>query len=350
VSVRSFSEVRSPLVKGALFAIASALAFGATTPLVQRFGRDAGPFWTAFALYAGAAATAALGGSSAESRPRRAHLPRLALVAIAGAAIAPIALAWGLQRTSATSASLMLNLEALFTIALAHAFYAEPIGPRVALAALAMVAGGALLVVRDASSASAAGTIAVVVATAAWAADNALTRPLADLDPARVVAAKGALGAALTALLAMATRDRIAPLDDMIALGACGATGYGASLRLYLLAQRRIGAARTGSLFAIAPFVGAAVAFALGERTQVAPTIAAASLFALGVALHLSEKHAHVHTHDAIEHDHAHRHDDGHHDHTHHPAVPGAHSHMHRHAETTHAHDHAPDAHHAHRH
>lgn len=341
---------RTPLFRGALLVIASALAFGATTPLVQRFGRDAGPLWTAFALYAGAAVTSLLGRSHAEAKLRPSHAPRVALVALAGAAIAPALLAWGLQRTSATSASLLLNFEAVFTVALARVFFAEHVGARVALAVAAMVAGGALLVARDDAAANASGAIAVVLATFAWAADNALTRPLAELDPARVVAAKAALGAALTLALAIATGDRAGSVRDTIALAACGATGYGVSLRLYLLAQRRIGAARTGSLFAIAPFVGAAIAFALGERTGVASTLAAAGLFAIGVALHLSEKHAHVHTHDAIAHEHAHRHDDGHHGHTHDPPVAGEHSHAHHHDETTHAHDHAPDVHHAHRH
>ena len=52
----------------------------------------------------------------------------------------------------------------------------------------------------------------------------------------------------------------------MIALCVVGGLGYGFSLRFYLLAQRNFGAARTGSLFAIAPFIGAFAAFLLGER------------------------------------------------------------------------------------
>jgi drug/metabolite transporter (DMT)-like permease len=43
-------------------------------------------------------------------------------MALFGAAIGPVALAWGLQHTSGTSASLMLALEALFTALLARAF------------------------------------------------------------------------------------------------------------------------------------------------------------------------------------------------------------------------------------
>ena len=232
---------RSPFLSGALLALASAFAFGATTPLVQRFGHDAGPLTTACLLYAGAALAAFVGPSRGESALRCAHLPRLVLVAIAGAVVAPALLAWGLQRTSATSASLLLNSEAVFTVLLARVFFREPIGWRVALAVALMVAGGALLVARDASSAElgAAGMLAVVAATLAWAIDNALTRPLADLDPARVVATKAGLGALLTLVAAVATRDRMPSSLDAVVLAACGATGYGASLRLYLLAQSR---------------------------------------------------------------------------------------------------------------
>ncbi len=342
----------SPFFSGALLALASAAAFGATTPLVQRFGHDAGPLTTACLLYAGAAVAAFIGRSHGEAAPRRAHLPRLVLVAIAGAVVAPTFLAWGLQRTSATSASLLLNLEAVFTVALARVFFREPIGRRVAIAVALMVAGGALLVARDGSSAELglAGMLAVVVATLAWAIDNLLTRPLADLDSTRVVAYKAGLGAILTLTAALVTRERSPTALDALALAACGATGYGASLRLYLLAQRRIGTARTASLFAIAPFVGAAIAWTLGERGDWRTTLGAATLFAIGVALHLTEKHAHAHTHDVTDHDHAHRHDDGHHGHTHEPPVAGTHSHAHHHDATTHAHDHAPDVHHVHRH
>jgi hypothetical protein len=122
------------------------------------------------------------------------------------------------------------------------------------------------------------------------------------------------------------------------------------SLRLYLLAQRRIGAARTGSLFALAPFVGAAVAWALGERSAGLPAAAAGVLFGLAVYLHATEFHRHRHTHGCIAQEHAHRHDDDHHDHAHDPAVVGEHSHFHVHDERTHDHSHGPDVHHAHSH
>jgi hypothetical protein len=164
------------------------------------------------------------------------------------------------------------------------------------------------------------------------------------------VAAKGALGAGCTAIAAVAMREPAPHLVPVLALLACGATGYGISLRLYLLAQRRIGAARTGSVFAIAPFVGAALAFALGDRAAGPWSVAASALFLIGIWLHATERHVHAHVHDAVEHEHPHRHDDGHHTHVHDPPVTGEHSHRHRHEHLEHAHDHAPDVHHEHRH
>jgi drug/metabolite transporter (DMT)-like permease len=273
-------------------------------------------------------------------------------VALAGAAIAPALLAWGLQRAGATTGSLLLNFEAVFTVLLARACFREPIGRRVALALFLMVLGGGALAL-DAgrgTDGSALGALAVAGATLFWALDNILTRPLADHDPVAVVAGKGACGAAMTFALAAALHEHAPTPGASGVLLACGATGYGLSLRLYLLAQRRIGAARTGSVFALAPFVGAATAWLLGERAAGALTAVAAGLFGLGVWLHASERHRHWHTHEECEHEHAHRHDDGHHDHVHEPPVPGEHTHRHRHARLEHDHEHAPDLHHDHAH
>ncbi len=66
---------------------------------------------------------------------------RLRIVAMAGfgAVIGPVALAWGLQRTSGSSASLMLTLEALFTAVLAWRLYGETLDKRVGAAMLLLL-------------------------------------------------------------------------------------------------------------------------------------------------------------------------------------------------------------------
>ena len=345
----------NPIAAGVVLAVVAAIAFGVTTPIVAWAGRALGPFSTAALLYAGAAAASLLSrwfASTSQAPLRRGDLGRVLAVALIGGALAPTLLAWGLQRSGATLGALLLNLEAVFTVLLARAVYREPIGRRVAVAVLAMVLGGAALTldVWSGTRWSLLGVLAVAAATAAWAADNTLTRPLAERDPLEVVAAKGGVGAAITGAIALAVGEPRPGLVPALALLACGATGYGLSLRLYLLAQRRIGAGRTGSVFALAPFIGAGLGYALGDRSPSTWTVGAVALFALGVYLHATERHAHAHVHDPLEHDHVHRHDDGHHLHVHEPPVVGPHAHPHRHDRIEHTHEHAPDVHHHHPH
>ncbi len=341
------------MLTGSLLALASAVAFGVTTPVVARAGVDLGPLTTAALLYSGAAFTAlVLRPLSARSGRAlaRSDASRVALVALLGAALAPSFFAWGVQRAGGTATSLTLNLEAVFTVLLARAVYHEPIGRRAGTAVVLMVIGGATLALDRVTAFGLAGLVAVAVATLCWAADNTLTRGLAEIDPLEVVGAKGALGAAATGTLALLWHEPRPALVATLALLACGATGYGLSLRLYLLAQRRIGAARTGSIFAVGPFVGAAIAWLLGDRDFGVATAVGALAFGLAVYLHVTERHGHRHVHVPASHDHAHRHDDGHHDHLHDPPVVGEHSHPHEHTRVEHDHPHAPDLHHDHEH
>lgn len=349
----------NPIAEGTLLAVAAAVLFGIATPVIRWAGTDAGPFPTAMLLYAGAAlATLPFSSRSAvrEAPVRGQHVGRLVAIAMIGGALAPASFAWGLQRIGGMNASLLLNFEAIFTALLAWRLYGEPLGRRVLVAIALMSVAGTLLVLINGSMSSvgthgiAWGSAAVILATLGWALDNTLTRPLADLDPFQVVRSKGGLGALIALVMWAALGQHFPNWTHAIALLACGALGYGVSLRLYLLAQRRVGAARTGSLFALAPFVGAAVAWAAGDRPHGPSTLAAGALFGFAVYLHATEAHEHRHTHARLAHEHAHRHDDGHHDHQHDPEVRGEHSHFHVHEARTHEHAHGPDIHHAHPH
>jgi drug/metabolite transporter (DMT)-like permease len=345
---------RYPAFRGGLLALGAAGLFGASTPLVQRAGQDTGPFATAAALYLGAAAAGALLRAPVEREAalRRSDLRSLVLMALFGAVAGPVLLAWGLQHGSATGASLLLTLEAAFTAVLARGFYGEVMDRRVWAAMLLLTAGGGLLIVGQGAAVgeASAGLLAVLGATACWGVDNTLSRTLAERDPGRVVLAKCALGAAASACIAWAAGERGPGVAAGAALLVIGAGGYGLSLRLYLLAQRAFGAARTGSVFAFAPFIGALLAYLLGDRS-LSPTLGlgAAAMLA-GVLLHLSESHGHLHDHEAMTHEHAHGHDDGHHLHRHETMPAGPHSHPHQHPPLRHAHPHVPDLHHGHSH
>ncbi len=343
-------RVTGPMARGALLALSAAVAFGATTPAVKALSEGAGAFPTATLLYAGSMLATLVPASTREAPLGSRHVPRLVIVAVIGAVIAPVCLAVGLSSTGGAASSLLLNFETVFTAILGWRLYREHVGRRFALVVAMMVAGGACLVVsREGATGSLGwGAVAIVAAACAWAVDSALTRPLADVDPVKVTRYKGAIGATVTLAASLVTGSPFPRATAAAGLLLAGLLGYGVSLRFYLGAQRIIGAGRTGTIFGTAPFVGALVAWAMGDTGVGLGTAGAAALMGSALVFQATEKHAHAHTHEAVEHEHLHRHDDGHHDHAHEPPFEGEHSHAHRHEPTTHDHAHGADLHHQH--
>ena len=343
----------SALQRGFWYALGAALAFGATTPLIALAAGGVGPWTTAGLLYIGSAIFAA----GVERKPAllvhgfRQHAPLLVAIAILGGMLAPAAYVIGLHDAGPFFASLTLNMEAPFSVAIAAIAFKEHIGGRVVAAMLAIVAGASILAFGQGPQGGLhAGVLLVVLATALWATDNALSSRLRDLDPRITVFWKSAIGAVLSLVTAMLLHEPDVHLATSFALLLIGAIGYGASLLLYLRAQRTFGVARTASVFATAPFIGAAGSIAGGRAALGIPGMAAFAAMAFGVFLHATERHAHRHHHHAQTHAHSHRHDDAHHTHVHDVPVHGEHSHPHEHSELEHTHDHAPDPEHSHSH
>jgi drug/metabolite transporter (DMT)-like permease len=343
---------RDSIRSGVTLSSLAALLFGLTAPLVQRAAEGAGALSSAALLYLGAAIAAGAGlvarrRGDREAPLRRPQIGALLAVALFGGMVAPVLLVLGLRSTDSASAALLLALEAPFTLGLARMFYGERIGRRVVSAA-GLIAAGALIAVggHPGGRTSIVGGVLVVAAALAWAIDNALSRRLADRDPLAVVTGKGLIGGGAAALAGLALDQAWPTLLGAGALLTIGAFGFGVSLQLYLRAQRIMGAARTASVFAIAPFVGVGGALLLGAPWPGWTFGVAAVLIAIGVGLHTSERHAHPHLHEETEHEHLHTHDDGHHDHAHDPMPAGPHSHLHRHGGLEHSHPHGEDIHH----
>jgi drug/metabolite transporter (DMT)-like permease len=340
-------------------ALAAAALFGASTPAAKVLGADLHPFALAGLLYAGSGLGLAfwllarwLAGHGMTLGLARADLPWLAGSVLAGGVIAPGLLMVGLASTQATNASLLLNLESVFTALLAWFVFRENFDRRIAFGMALITAGGVVLSLAPGAS-NGVDTAALLVGAACffWAIDNNLTRKISGGDPIAIAAIKGAVAGTTNLALAAAAGAHLPPPG--IALGAMGVgfAGYGFSLVLFVVALRELGAARTGAYFSTAPFVGVALAIgALGEPVTGGFWLAAA-LMATGVWLHVSERHVHTHTHEPIEHTHAHSHDE-HHQHEHDFEWPdgGTHTHAHRHVRMTHRHPHYPDIHHRHDH
>lgn len=342
-------------------ALLAAVLFGASTPFAKLLLPKADPILMAGLLYLGsgiglgAYSLLRLGNKSLRSREAalgQKDWPWLAGAITAGGIVGPVLLLWGLAATPASSASLLLNLEGVFTALIAWFVFKENFDIRIALGMALIVLGGLCLSWAGRPEMGVPwGSLAIAGACLAWAIDNNLTRKVSAGDPVQIAMFKGLVAGSVNTALAFMLGAHLPAVPVLLSAGVIGALGYGFSLTLFVLALRRIGTARTGAYFSAAPFVGAAISvLALGD-TLGTGLGAGMVLMGAGVWLHLTEHHEHMHQHESIEHEHLHVHD-SHHQHAHegNHATEESHSHLHCHASLRHAHPHYPDIHHRHDH
>jgi drug/metabolite transporter (DMT)-like permease len=331
----------------------AAILFGASAPAASELAGSVPAFTLAGLLYLGAAV--AVFPSVARRPPGAAALRSewrpVATAVIAGGAAGPVLLMAGLARTSAASASILLNMELVATAVLAALFFHEHIGRRLAVSVALVTLAGALLTWRGDAGFD-VGAVLIVAACACWGLDNCVTAAIEQLAPEHVVLLKGVVAGGANVAIGLLGDGwgGDTSTNDVLAALVIGALGYGWSITLWVRGARQLGAARGQVIFATAPFIGVGVAWlVLGERLR-APQLVAVVLAALGVAWSLQSGHTHAHQHEAVEHDHEHDHSDGHHDHVHAGGFTGRHAHRHRHSELVHSHPHVPDLHHRHEH
>lgn len=228
--------------------------------------------------------------SMAGSPLERADMHWLAGAIFFGGAVGPVLLMLGLIRTSASAASLLLNLETAFTACLAWAIFGERAHGRLILAIICMLAGGIVLSWPDADATANAqwyGGLLVAAACLAWGIDNNLSQRISGKDPVAIAALKGLVAGSVNVGLALAAGNRLPAPTLLAKAGIVGFLSYGVSLVCFILSLRRLGSARTSLYFALAPFFGATFGlFFLHEPMTIrlgigAVLMASAALFGL---------------------------------------------------------------------
>ena len=343
---------------GITTALVSALLFGMTTPIAKLLLPGTQPLLIAGLLYLGCGVGVGLlrlvqdRGWSASGLKAR-DWPWLGLTTLVGGIIAPALLMVGLSRADAASASLLLNLEVVFTAVLAWLAFREPANSRVVWGLAAIFVGSLVLVGPTHFSADQDLVPLLLVAAAClcWALDNNLTRKVSAADARVLTVVKGLVAGGMNTALAFVLGATLPSVPHVGATLLLGFLGYGLSLVLFIVSLRHLGTARTGAYFATAPFIGAAVAMVLSGTMGDATFWVAAVCMGVGVWLHVTESHEHEHNHEPMQHSHPHRHDE-HHQHAHTFAWDGKepHTHEHEHGWLRHRHAHFPDIHHRHGH
>lgn len=341
-----------------VYAILAAVSYGVSSPLSKLLLVRISPTLMAALLYLGAGMGMALislirnrrSTTRKEARITKKELPFVIGMILLDIA-APILLMLGLSLASPAAVSLLNNFEIVATSMIAFVVFKEAIGKRLWIAIGFITVASLLLSVDDLSTFSfSAGALFALLACVCWGFENNCTRMLSLKDPLEIVILKG-FGSG-TGALAVAALTGGLQFDWIYALWALllGFFAYGLSIYLYIMAQRELGAARTSTYYAFAPFVGVLLSFFLFGQ-EISPSFVVALFFMLvGTYFAAFERHGHAHLHAPLNHEHRHSHDDGHHTHTHHPPVSGTHSHPHTHEAQEHTHVHTPDLHHNHPH
>lgn len=265
----------------------------------------------------------------------------------------PVALLFGLKLASASSVSMWLNLELVFTAILGHFIFKDYLGKLGWLGSFGAVGAAVALSWQGGPAGIRAGLL-VALACLFWGLDNHFTALIDEISPQTNTFFKGIFAGTINLTIGLFLSSYGAGIGQTLFALVLGSLSYGVSIVLYISSAQGIGATRAQIIFASAPFfgVGASVMI-LGEALSIIQ-ISAGVLLVLSLIPLLLDSHLHQHYHKTLIHEHLHRHGEGHHEHVHvRTSLPGwlPHSHEHEHEEEIeHNHPHLPDIHHRHTH
>ena len=277
--------------RGMLFAILAAVFYSLNSPVSKALLSRVSPAMMAAFLYLGAGLGMALvqlmenrnGYAAREQKLTRKELPYTVGMILLDIA-APIALMFGISRTSAATVSLLNNFEIVATSLIALLVFREALCARLWLGIALVTLSSVILSLQDLSSYSfTAGSVLVLIACICWGFENNCTRMMSAKNPVQIVVIKG-IGSGLGSLMVALMLGEAFP-DPASALGALllGFVAYGLSIMFYIYAQRELGAAKTSAYYAVAPFIGVGLSLLLFRERPQASFWIALLIMALGV-------------------------------------------------------------------
>ncbi len=175
---------------------------------------------------------------------------------------APIFLMLGLTMTTAANASLLNNFEIVATSLIALIVFRETVSKRLWLAIGLVTLSSVLLSFEDLSFGDLSslsfswGSLFVLLACICWGLENNCTRMLSSKNPLEIVVIKGFGSGAGSLILALSIGERFPAVWAILCALVLGFVAYGLSIYFYIYAQRYLGAAKTSTYYAVAPFIG----------------------------------------------------------------------------------------------
>ncbi|AJM93058.1 DMT family transporter [Nitrosopumilus piranensis] len=187
----------------------------------------------------------------------------LIAIALSGAVIGPILFFAGLEKSTASDSSLLLNGEIIFSVFLAVLLFRERLSA-IGYFAVILVIAGIIIVTTDMQFSDSIfdvqnkGNLLILGATLFWALDNNLSKILSTrLDVAKIVQIKSLIGGAILLLLVFLLQIPIEiELEHIPNILLLGIAGFGTSIFLFLHGLKRIGTVKTIMIFSTSSVFG----------------------------------------------------------------------------------------------
>lgn len=278
--------------RGFYFAVSAALLFGLGAPLIKLWFGAVDPILLAALISLGSGiGVGILTRASWNPAPffTRENIGFFLAVLASGGVAAPFLLVWGTSHGSASTASLLLNLEAVFTTLVACLFFRDRISVRMILG-LILVTGGGIAVSGhsthpDGHGNSVLAGFAIAGTCLAWAFDNNCMIRLRGVSPGQITLWKGLLAGLILLAAALASGTPLPGFPVMGFAFLLGTGCFGLALLLFVHALKNSGAGRASAYFATAPFIGATASIVLLDDPMSPRLIFSALLMAAGLAI-----------------------------------------------------------------
>ena len=250
--------------------------------------------------------------------------------------LAPIFLMIGINIGSASNASLLGNFEIVATTIIALLIFKEKVTLRLWVAIGFITISSIVLSLEGSGSFRfSLGSLFVTLATCCWGLENNCTRMISEKSTYEIVFLKGFFSGTGSFIIAIILGENIPEIKYILFALLLGFVAYGLSIFMYIRAQRDLGAAKTSAYYAIAPFIGAFLAFIVnGEKLTMIYFIGLIFMIIGSVIVvydTMVKYHTHYHIH-TIEHTHnkiTHKH-----------IIEHKHTHSHFISELNHTHKH----------
>src|SRR5450759_16468 len=209
-----------------------------------------------------------LDSSETETKITKRDFKILAVVILCGSTIAPLLLLNGLSQTTAINASLLLNAESLFTVAIAFIFLNERCAKREYIGILMLLVGVIFVTTSGAFqnlslSENILGNLLIVGACFFWGIDNNLSKFLSrKRDIITVTGLKCFLGGlTLLGISFLFGFSFNIPLTALPYVLFVGAFSIAFSILFFFFALRKIGSISAGVIFSLSSLFGTVIAF-----------------------------------------------------------------------------------------